>query len=105
VEQDHGHPYIEQELGAHPAERIGDEPEHRWPYKGARRSRYELRDQASTQYEAKVTEDLLYLLHTLVDQGYELLGQRAPTQMLHAIPAHDLLAPPPILLGQAQVVA
>lgn len=33
VEQDEGHPFVEQELGTHPAERIRDEPEHRRPYK------------------------------------------------------------------------
>jgi hypothetical protein len=103
-------------LCAHPVERIGDEPEHRRPDKGARRDqhyhlgdpydrRYELRDQPSTQYEAEVAEDVLYLLHPLADQGYQLLRQRPPTQVLHAILPHDFLAPPPLLLRQLQVVA
>jgi hypothetical protein len=60
--------------------------------------------ETSTQYEAEVAEDMLYLLHPLADEGYELLRQRPPTQVLHAIPAHDLLAPPPLLLRQLQVV-
>src|SRR5215218_9390838 len=55
--------------------------------------------------EAEVAEDMLNLLHPLTDQGHELLRQRPPTQVLHAIPAHDLLAPPPLLLRQLQVVA
>src|SRR5215207_6975995 len=114
VEKDEGHPYVEQELGAHPAERIRDEPEHRRPDKGTRRNqhdhlgelydrRYELRDQPRTQYEAEVAEDMLYV-HPLADQDYELLRQRPPTQVLHAVPAHDLLAPPPLLLRQLQVI-
>jgi hypothetical protein len=107
VEQDEGHPYVEQELGAHSAQRVRDEPEHGRPDKGARRDehdhlgepydgRYELRDQPRPQYEAEVAEDMLYL-HLLVDQDYKLLRQRPPAQVLHAVPAHELLAPPPFL--------
>jgi hypothetical protein len=40
VEQDEGDPYVEQELGAHPAERVGDEPEHRRSDEGARRDQH-----------------------------------------------------------------
>ena len=99
MEQDEGNPYVEQELGAHPAQGVRDEPEHGRPDKGARRDehdhlgepcdgRYELRDQPGTQYEAEVAENVLYRLHPLADQGYKLLRQRPPTQVLHAIPAH-----------------
>jgi hypothetical protein len=76
VEQDEGHPYVEQELGAHPVQGVRDESEHGRPDKGARRDqhdhlgepcdgRYELRDQPGAQYEAEVAEDVLYLLHPL----------------------------------------
>ena len=115
MEQDEGHPYVEQELGAYPAKRVRDEPEHGRPDKGARRDehdhlgdlynrRYELRDQPRAQYEAEVAEDMFYL-HPLVDQGYKLLRQSPPAQVLHAVPAHELLASPPLLFGQLQVDA
>src|SRR5918997_3575239 len=113
VEQDEGHPFVEQELGTHPAERIRDEPEHRRPYKAPAATSTTIWGsfmavarscETSTQYEAEVAEDVLYV-HPLADQGYEFLRQRPPAQMLHAVPAHNLLAPPPFLLRQIQIIA
>jgi hypothetical protein len=66
--------------------------------------RYELRDQPGAQYEAEVAEDVLYLLHALADQSYELLRQSSPAQVIYAVSAHDFLAPPPLFLGQLQVI-
>ena len=115
MEQDEGHPYVEQELGAHPIQGVRDEPEHGWPDNCARRDqndhlgkpynrRYELRDQPGAQYEAEVAEDVLYVLHALADQSYELLRQSSPAQVIYAVSAHDFLAPPPLFLGQLQVI-
>jgi hypothetical protein len=114
VKQDEGHPDVEEELGPNPVEGIGDDPEHRRPDQGSRRDehhhlgnlyerRYELGDEPGPEYEAEVAKDKLYF-HPLPDQGYELFRQRSPAQVLHAVPAHDLLAPPPILLRQPQIV-
>jgi hypothetical protein len=115
VEQDEGHTYVEQELGAHPAERIGDEPEHEGPIRAPAATSTTIWGSLMTvamSCESSPAPSMRPKLRrmcsissTLADQGYELLRERPPTQVLHAILAHDFLAPPPLLLRQLQVVA
>jgi hypothetical protein len=79
VEQYEGHPDIEEKLGPDTVEGIGDYPEHRRPDQGPRRDehdhlgnlyerRYELGDEPGSEYEAEISEDVLYF-HSLPDQG------------------------------------
>src|ERR687889_464268 len=106
MEQDEGHPDVEEELGRNAVQRVHAGTEEGRPDGAPRRDehdhlgnlyerRYELGDEPGPEYEAEVPENLLYL-HPLLDQGYELLRQRPPAEVLHAVPAHALLATPPL---------
>ena len=114
VEQDEGHPNVEEELGPDPVQWVFDNAEDGRSDQGPGRDdhdhlgepygrRYELGEEPGPEYEAEVAQDVLYF-QPLPDQGYELLRQGSPAQVLHAVSAHDLLAPPPLLFRQLQIV-
>ncbi len=117
MEEDHGNPDREDELGAHAVQGVIDDAEHRGADQSpdghehdhlgnSQKRRDQLRDQTGAENEAEIPEDVrgFHSLPLLPDDIHESLRERTPTQVLHAVAPHDFPAPASLLFWSRKVI-